>query len=96
MTPALEPFTRQAMSTVLNLSSKQLRRAANLRDRIDKLEKQLAATLTSASESAVTAPVKLIKPPRRKRGMSKAARAKQSLAMKKRWAKVKAAGKRSL
>jgi hypothetical protein len=84
------------MSIALNLSSKQLRRAANLRDRIDKLEKRLAAILSSTPEGPVEAAVKPTKAPRRKRGMSKAARTKQSLAMKKRWAKVKAAGKRSL
>jgi hypothetical protein len=39
---------------------------------------------------------KVVKPPSRKRKMSKAARAKQAERMRKRWAKVKAAGKKSL
>jgi len=82
--------------SAFNLSSKQLRRAANLRERIDRLEKQLGAMLTPASEASVKAAAKLVKPPKRKRKMSKAARAKQSERMKKRWAKVKAAGKKSL
>jgi hypothetical protein len=82
--------------SAFNLSSKQLRRAANLRDRIDKLEKQLAVILTSASEAPAKVAAKPVKPPRPKRKMSKAARAKMSAAAKKRWAKVKAAGKKSL
>ena len=84
------------MSIALNLSSKQLRRAANLRERMDKLEKQMAAILTSASEGSAKAVAKPAGSPKRKGKMSKQARARQSLMMKKRWAKAKAAGKKSL
>jgi hypothetical protein len=84
------------MSVALNLSSKQLHRAAALRERMDKLEKQLAAILVPASESPATPVAERAARPRRRRKMSKEARAKQALAMKKRWAKVKAAGKKSL
>jgi hypothetical protein len=96
LTPVSCRFTRPATSIAFNLSSKQLRRAANLRERIDKLEKQLAAILTPASEAPVKVAAEPVKPPKRKRKMSKAARAKQAERMKKRWAKVKAAGKKSL
>ena len=84
------------MSIALNLSSKQLHRAAALRERMDKLEKQLAAILVPASESPATPVAERAARPRRRRKMNKEARAKQALAMKKRWAKVKAAGKKSL
>jgi hypothetical protein len=85
------------MTTVLDLSSKQLRRAAALRERIDKLEKQLASILGQPSESAATAPAtEPATRPRRRRRMSKEARAKQAERMRKRWAKAKAAGKKSL
>jgi len=84
------------MSIALNLSSKQLHRAAALRERMDKLQKQLAAILVPASESPATPAAEGAARPRRRRKMSKEARAKQALAMKKRWAKVKAAGKKSL
>jgi hypothetical protein len=84
------------MSIALTLSSKQLHRAAALRERIDKLEKQLAAILVPASETPATPAAKPAARPKRRRKMSKEARAKQALAMKKRWAKVKAAGKKSL
>ena len=85
------------MSAIFSaLTSKQLRRAAMIRERIEKLEKQLAAILVPASESPATPAAEGAARPRRRRKVSKEARAKQALAMKKRWAKVKAAGKRSL
>ncbi|MCL4180211.1 MAG: hypothetical protein KJ072_21020 [Verrucomicrobia bacterium] len=84
------------MTTALNLSAEQLRRAAALRERIDKLEMQLAAILGPASGSPATPAAERAARRKRRRKMSKEARAKQALAMKKRWAKVKAAGKKSL
>ena len=91
--------------SITKLSAKQLRRAAALREKMDKLEKQLAAILSVSEEAPITvrkggrrrkkavvsAPAAK---PRRK--MSKAARAKMSAAAKKRWALAKAAGKKSL
>jgi hypothetical protein len=87
----------------ITLTSKQLCRAAAIRDRIDKLEKQLAATLNVTSDAPVAvrkagrarrAAAKPVSPPSRpKRRYSKAARARMSAAAKKRWAAVKAAGK---
>jgi hypothetical protein len=93
-------------NTFSTLTSKQLRRAATIRERIDKLEKQLAATLNVTPDAPVAvrkagrarrAAAKPASPPSRpKRRYSKAARARMSAAAKKRWAAVKAAGKESL
>ncbi len=67
---------RFRMST-LNLSVSDLRKAANLKERIEALEKELSQLLGSE-----TAP--------RKRGMSAAGRARIVAAQKARWAKVHA------
>lgn len=72
-----------AMS-LLNLTAQQLRKAANLKDQIAALEKQLSAITGSQA-----APVQAAKPA--KKGMSAAGRAKIVAAQKARWAKVKAA-----
>jgi hypothetical protein len=81
------------------LSSKTLIRAAALKKRIEKITKDLEHILggtgtwtTSKAKTATTAEPKM----RRKRRMSKAARAKQAARMRKKWAKVKAAGKNAL
>jgi hypothetical protein len=84
------------MTLALNLSSKQLHRAAALRERIDKLENRLAAILIPASGSPATPAAERAARPRRRRKMSKEARAKQAERMRKRWAKAKASGKKSL
>ena len=76
---------------MLNLTSAQLRNAADLQEKIAKLQTQLAAlvgTETKASPSA--------KPIKKKRNMSAAAKAKISAAAKKQWDRVKAAGKTKL
>jgi len=90
--------------TVTHLSAKQLRRAAALREKIDSLEKALAATLNLAPETPAGIrqgrgrPKKVppVRGAKAKRRFSKAARAKMAAAAKKRWAKAKAAGKKSL
>jgi len=70
--------------TMINLTSSQLRQAANIKDKIAALEKQLAAiTGTKAAPIA--------KAPKKKGGMSAAGKAKIAAAQKLRWAKVKAA-----
>ncbi len=81
---------------MLNLSAKQLRRAAALREQIDKMEGQLAAILGTPSESLATPAADRAARPRQRRRISKKARAAQAERMRKRWAKAKAAGKRSL
>ncbi len=84
------------MTIALNLSSMQLHRAAALRERIDKLEKQLEAILVPASQTPGTPAAERAARPRRRRKMSRQARAKQAERMRKRWAKAKAAGRKSL
>ena len=70
---------------MLNLTSAQLRQAANIKDQIATLEKQLATLVGSESKSAPA--TKLAK----KGGMSAAGRASQSAKMKAYWAAKKAA-----
>ena len=70
--------------SIANLSAQQLRQAANLKEQIAGLEKQLAAIFGSGTEAAVVKPVK-------KGGMSAAGRARIAAAAKLRWAKVRAA-----
>src|SRR5262249_50528156 len=72
------------MNTLANLSAKQLRQAAQLKERIDSLEAELVRVLGATSASGI---------PTRRR-MSAAAIAKISAAQKARWARVKKAGPR--
>jgi len=69
------------------LSVSDLRKAANLKERIETLEKKLSHLIGSAV-NAVSAAVGA---PRKKRGMSAAGRARIIAAQKARWAKVHAA-----
>jgi len=69
-----------------NLSAQQLRQAANLKEQIAGLEKQLAA-IFGAETKAAPATTK----PAKKGGMSAAGRARIAAAAKLRWAKVRAA-----
>ena len=72
-------------ASLVNLSVAQLRRAAALKEQIEKLEKELTGLV------GVAAPVAA---PKKKRKMSAAARARISAFQKARWAKVKAAQKK--
>jgi hypothetical protein len=82
------------MSNALsNLSVKQLKKAIKLREKIEVLQSKLDQLL-GATESLPTAKGKPGRKPKRK--MSAASRAKIAAAAKKRWAKVKAAGKSRL
>jgi hypothetical protein len=63
-----------------NLSASQLRRAADLKDKIESLQKQLSRLLGSPDSAAA---------PRKRRKMSAAARQKIAVAARARWAKVK-------
>ena len=87
------------------LTASQLRKAAAIRDRIDTLQKELAAILGSSAAPAPVARGRAAKSagrkatvaaPQRKRRFSKAARARLSASMKTRWAKAKATGKSHL
>jgi len=71
---------------MINLTSSQLRQAANIKDKIAALEKQLAA-LTGTK----AAPLAASKPAKKKGWMSAAGKARIVAAQKLRWAKVKAA-----
>ena len=66
-----------------SLTTVQLRRAADLKEKIEALNKELAVILGATSSVATAAPVK------GKRKMSAAARAKIAAAQKARWAKAK-------
>ena len=73
------------MSLITNLSAQQLRQAADLKEEIVVLEKELAQLLGSAGLTVVS------KGPKKKFTMSAAAKAKISAAAKLRWAKVRGA-----
>jgi hypothetical protein len=75
---------------MIDLSAKQLRRAAQIKDMIDRLQRGLGRLLgggVANGRSATKTPRK------RRRKMSAAARAKISAAAKARWAKRKAGKK---
>jgi hypothetical protein len=74
---------------MINLTSKQLRQAADLKEKITALETDLAAIL-GGNGSGMPSPFKASKPGKKK-GMSAAGRARIVAAQKARWAKVKAA-----
>lgn len=69
--------------TLSSLSSKQLRRAADLKEEIEALNKELVSILGAPA----SIPVK----ERKKRGMSAAGRVAVAAAQKARWAKVRGA-----
>ena len=78
------------MSSITELSVQQLRQAANLKEKITALEKELNQVLGSTSKPVATSPAP------KKFTMSASARAKIATAAKARWARAKAAGKTSL
>jgi hypothetical protein len=75
-------------SSIENLSARQLRRAADIKDKIQSLENELGRIFSSSIK-----PVTVAAAPKKRRKMSAAGRAKISAAAKARWAKVKAAKK---
>ena len=70
-------------SSIANLSAQQLRRAANIKDKIQSLENELGRILGASTKSSNAVA------PKKKRKMSAAGRAKIAAAQKARWAKVK-------
>ena len=74
---------------MLNITSKQLRRAANVQDRITKLQKELAALLRDGDDGIFAPTEGKKRGPKRRRKMSRAARAKIAAAQTARWAKAK-------
>ena len=75
--------------SIANLTSTQLRQAADLKDKIAGLEKQLDHLLGTKVVKAAPQPAK------KKGGMSAAGRAKVSAAQKLRWSKIKAAASKT-
>jgi hypothetical protein len=71
------------MNSFINLSAQQLRKAANIKERIDSLQNELARVLGSTSQASGN------HLSRSARIMSAAGRARISAAAKKRWAKLK-------
>jgi hypothetical protein len=76
---------------MIELTSKQLRRAANLQDKIESLQKELSRLLGGSAKAANGSPAS--SPAPKKRTMSASARKKIAAAQKARWAKVKAGKK---
>jgi hypothetical protein len=70
----------------MNISASQLRRAADIQDKIESLQSELSQLFGNGSAAAT-------KPQRKRRKMSAAARAKIAAAARARWAKVRAAKK---
>ena len=77
-------------TSITSLSAKQLRRAADLKERIENLQHELSQLLGSFGSNEPTTPAKS----KKKRTMSAAGRARISAAAKARWAKVRAAAKK--
>ncbi len=73
--------------SIINLSPAQLRKAADLQDKIAQLQSELTAIFGSESKAAPQA----AKPAKKKGGMSAAGKARIVAAQKLRWAKIKAA-----
>jgi hypothetical protein len=83
-----QKFLTDGMSaSIASLSAKQLRRAADIKDKIQSLEKELEQILGSSIEPAAPAA------PKKRRKMSAAGRARIAAAQKARWAKIKGAKK---
>ena len=72
------------MSTsIISLSVQQLRRAADIKEKLETLEQELGQILGFATKPEIQAA------PKKKRKMSPAVRAKMAAAAKKRWANLK-------
>jgi hypothetical protein len=71
--------------SILTLTSKELKRAAALKDRIEALNRELAGILGGSAAPTAKAS--------RKGGMSAAGRARVAAAQRARWAKIRAAKK---
>jgi hypothetical protein len=72
------------MSSIINITPQQLRRAADLKEKMDALETELNSILGSPAQMSDGAVV------RKRRKMSRAGRARIAAAARARWAKIKA------
>jgi hypothetical protein len=83
----LTPFSKKCpipRMSIINLTSQQLRKAADLKDRVEELQNELNNILGGRGT-----PLATTAEPKRRRKMSAAARARMAAAAKARWAKVK-------
>jgi hypothetical protein len=78
--------------SILNLTTKKLRKIVNLKVQIEKLEIKLAKLAGSGSE-ILASPKTAKTAPKKRRGMSVAGRARVAAAQRARWAKIKGAAK---
>lgn len=82
-------FTLPIMSLINQLTAQQLRKAANLKDKIAALQEQLGRLVETSGGGKIFLPVKTARPARKK--ISAAGIAKIRAAQKARWAKIKEA-----
>jgi hypothetical protein len=82
------------MSSLINLSAKQLRQAAKLKDKISDLQSDLDRILAGSGRSSAGSSAG--RPKRKRKPMSAAAKAKIAAAARARWKRAKAAGKNRL
>jgi len=75
----------------INVSAKQLRRAAEIKDKIEALEKELSTILGNSQAAAPAAPAASSS---KKRTISAAGRARIAAAARARWARVRAEKKK--
>lgn len=75
------------MNSLATLSPAQLRRAADLKERIAQLQSELEELVGAPSEKNSSAPGR---PNRKRKKLNAAARAKMAKSQKERWAKIKA------
>jgi hypothetical protein len=79
----LHSYTQTTMNNLLSLTTKQLRQAADLKEKIEALNIELVSILGAPASTYAKAP--------KKPGMSAAGRARVAAAQKARWAKIKGA-----
>jgi hypothetical protein len=72
---------------MLNITPKQLRKAANLQEKIQSLQRKLGELLGSSDETAA------MEAPRKRRKVSAAGRARIAAAARARWARIRATKK---
>jgi hypothetical protein len=83
------------MNALIDLSARQLRQAARLKERIDTLQSELSRLLGSSQSSARSAPTSGASR-RGKRHMSAATKAKLAAIARARWKQAKSQGKKAL
>jgi len=80
------------MNSIIELTPQQLRRAANLKEKLASLQKELGRILGIPAQTPNGAAPRT----KKRRKMSAAGRARMAASAKARWAKARAAGKKTL